>query len=417
MSLHALATKFVFRVACLLSASAGLISQTGTPVQSWESPAPLEISLERQEIRTYDRAAKKWTGFPLPHGSCWATFSQGYLWALTGPEPLTTGTALEASVDLDPNTRYQEKLWRCRLGEPWELFARTDPELGSNALAAYPLENDRFILFSKYFFGFKDGSYPAAFSKLDPVSGILKIERPEDLGLGGPYIQNMKTMVVSGTQKIEPALSKRNLKFLIYRNLTTENPPTMVSIDDQAIIFSMQLGVFWTFDTHGSLRRKSVLYPDIKETDYKDLFQFEKVILGWQLTPEHKILMATRSIDAVLFARKSHPVLYTDGATYPEHAMRVHDDWAAKDFPDIQWWEFDPETGNFHRLPAPNGFPVRLQQLVNPYSPVMFSFTPEGVPVFRTPMPAPTGEPATAPKKTIPIVSPPPGSSTQTKDN
>ncbi len=179
----------------------------------------------------------------------------------------------------------------------------------------------------------------------------------------------------------------------------------------------MQLGVFWTFDTHGSLRRKSALYPEIKEDDYKDLFQFEKAILGWQMTPEHKILLAARSIDAVLLARKSHPIVYADGTTYPEYARQVHDDWAAKDFPDIQWWKFDPETGDFHRQSAPTGFPDRLQQLVSPYSQVVFTFTPEGVPVFRTPMSIPSGEPASVPKKGIPITAPTPESSTHQKDS
>ena len=393
--------KSITLLACLWWASSGLHSQTTTPIQSWEDSALAEIDLERQEIRKFDQTKDRWIKTPLPKGTWWATFCQGQYWALTKPAVLPLDPASEGKSSQEAESRPQQDLWRCDWGKPWERVATFKPDHGvANALAAFPLENDRFLLASKFHFSFVDGTYPLAIAKLNSVSGYLELERPEDLGLGGPYTKNLSATGKKITEN--ESISRRNPNSIIYRNLTTESTPTMISIGDRPIIFSMYLGVIWIFDSHGNLRKKCVLYPEVKDEDYKNLFHFERAILGWQLTPEHKILLATRSIDAVLLARKSHPILYTDGSTYPLYALKAHNDWAAKDFPDIQWWEFDPETGDFHRTSVPPNFPNRLDQLANPDSQVLFTFTPEGIPVLRSPRAAPPEKPV----KELPKVAP-----------
>ena len=108
----------------------------------------------------------------------------------------------------------------------------------------------------------------------------------------------------------------------------------------------------------GNLERVCTLFGrDIADLSSEDEF----AVLGVQPCPDGQLLLASRSMDAVLFSRKVHP---TSGLGATVSAWQVGNyathQRSLDAYPDVLWWEFRPDGGTFHPVATPEGLPSRL---------------------------------------------------------
>jgi hypothetical protein len=134
-------------------------------------------------------------------------------------------------------------------------------------------------------------------------------------------------------------------------------------------------GLFFVFSAEdGKLLRKAAIFPEISEESLLKGKQFGPVGLGIQPTKEGKIICATLSKDFVIYSveRFPMPTIYDLGmkpgdlddqanlskfvASFREVEQKRIDKW-----PEFFWWEFDPDTGKFDKIPTPEGFPEKTE--------------------------------------------------------
>jgi hypothetical protein len=148
----------------------------------------------------------------------------------------------------------------------------------------------------------------------------------------------------------------------------------LVATREACIFVNAHLGRLLTLDRQDGrkLRARDVFgYGEAKAIQSSE--EFEHCLLGVQPTADGHLLLATRSEDAFLNARK----IFAPRALTPlelaafrekrseslsafmdsqKHARSE----SLKAFPDVFYWDFDPLTGDLIRQPTPSGLPGRL---------------------------------------------------------
>jgi hypothetical protein len=139
------------------------------------------------------------------------------------------------------------------------------------------------------------------------------------------------------------------------------------TLPEGAAFVSLWTGQVWVFDAKGDIRRSYQVFESPKESDWPRLLMFEPALLGVFPSSSGTLLLASRSREAVLEGRKKHPVFSTDqegklilpqggASSSVENQMNM-----GFLYPEILWWELDPEKGGLHRLEAPpGGAPTQL---------------------------------------------------------
>lgn len=137
------------------------------------------------------------------------------------------------------------------------------------------------------------------------------------------------------------------------------------ALPEGALLVSLQGGRPWQFDAKGRLLRSPQLFDRPREADWPDVLRFEPVLLGLQVTAEGRVLAVSRTREAVVEARRAHPVMVReegrlrfagDAVTGSENQVQ-----AGFRFPALLWWEWDPGEGGFRRLEnPPPGSPASL---------------------------------------------------------
>lgn len=108
----------------------------------------------------------------------------------------------------------------------------------------------------------------------------------------------------------------------------------------------------------------SRLFPSMDSREHREKVK-EVAILGWRPTSDGRLLLASRSEDAVLHARDIFQDVGRlnglDSDAYSK-AMESYFVRSLEAFPDIWWWEFDPQSRHFTRTTAPQSVPSRLDR-------------------------------------------------------
>lgn len=90
------------------------------------------------------------------------------------------------------------------------------------------------------------------------------------------------------------------------------------------------------------------------------------VVAGYQVRPNGNLILAVREEAAIIAAQS--PVLSPLGGS-PESDQRAIDRYLReatermKLYPNIEWWDYDPETGELNRESSPEGAPKKLDSI------------------------------------------------------
>ncbi len=139
-----------------------------------------------------------------------------------------------------------------------------------------------------------------------------------------------------------------------------------VALPRGGVLVSLRTGHLWVLGPEGELRHHKAVFSEYLESDFRRMVALPAVLLGLAPTQEGHLLMVSRSKAGVFEAAERFPGFHWDAA-----AQRVTpgDPVAASDrtrlqrfaYPELLWWDFDPETGRLDLLDVPPpGAPDRL---------------------------------------------------------
>jgi hypothetical protein len=232
---------------------------------------------------------------------------------------------------------------------------------------AFPLPGHQILLTSKRLF-VKDGA--ASFLAVGGANaaGLVKLDRLIEVDLGD---QALEGAAKPDFFKEFPRLFYV-IGFLMGR----------VRAGNHLVFAHQSYGRFVVLDTRTLKTRLVRLFPKIEDKrlwDFEGL-GFEHALLGMQPRQNGHVLIASRSEEAVLKARDLErkaqaqvlPVDHRDPARRQEllreawqnqdrkDLVQNYRDVGAAQYPEVLWWDLDPETGTLTREPAPHGAPGEL---------------------------------------------------------
>ncbi|MFN8010853.1 MAG: hypothetical protein U0P81_05560 [Holophagaceae bacterium] len=112
----------------------------------------------------------------------------------------------------------------------------------------------------------------------------------------------------------------------------------------------------------GRPRGSSQLYPSTRSPENKNKAK-EVALLGWRPSKDGELLIAARTEDAILNSRDifqdTSKLRTMDPAAYAK-AMDRYFEASLEAFPDLRWFEFDPESRHFRPILAPRNQPERV---------------------------------------------------------
>jgi hypothetical protein len=146
------------------------------------------------------------------------------------------------------------------------------------------------------------------------------------------------------------------------------------------VAYIHKYGLFFIFSPEdGKLLKKAAIFPEINEEALLEKKSFGPVDLGIapiiEPTKDGKIICATMSKEFVVLAMEvfPEPTMYDLGIPKAEFEKpeNIEKLWnlsreikakRLKKWPEIVWWEFDPETGKSIKMPTPSGFPDKAEE-------------------------------------------------------
>ena len=337
-----------------------------------------------------------------PPGSIWTGVWEGQAWALGAPrlEREVPQNATAEEKLLFP--RIRQRIWVSSDFAIWDAWGditipRSD-EGPNKVIGLHPISQDRVV--SRWQVGvWVDGRIESTCILKRSQGGACDMESLvfADLGEGIfiPAASDAKD-VKQGVQAIERS-GKRYVYNLKRRLLTIESIPMdigsfkgglpVIEFDDGFAIVNRHYGMFWVFDEQGRFRRRIRLFDqgvDSELCQLKAYWRHERAVLGCQPTRDGKLLVATRSAGAVLFARTDHPLLDEQGQPEKPELFQARQRWSWSDRPDILWWEVDPKEATASKINAPHGAPtVMTEQTAT--SGISWTYNLHGDPLFSPP--------------------------------
>jgi len=243
-------------------------------------------------------------------------------------------------------------LWR-READTWVIDATIDgPRMC--IFPIIPLKNGNYLLVAlRPFIEDESGAY---------LFGIFKKNKKNQLELDRPM-----TNVLS-----KPYWAKNET--LPYGNLTQLGNPYVCKTNTNIIIHYQQVGWFFVFSPEdGRLIRKTKVFPEITEEAILAKKQFGPVGLGFEPRQDGRMVGATMSREYIVLAMDVFPTpTLSDMGIKPEDMDKSDslmiqveklfevEDKRIKKWPEIVWWDFDPDTGKFTKISTPDGFPKAI---------------------------------------------------------
>ncbi len=264
-----------------------------------------------------------------------------------------------ANKNLGAKDRREVQVMRSADGSHWSPIATWKVDRDSPGCRIYALNQG--YLGVAILAPFTLGDKHSWMAILDPQhsSGTLKVQRLLDMGVGD------------------------RAPFLF--------APNMIQIPDGWAVVFARTGHFWLVQEKGAQARLRMLrlFPSVNHKSLDVMASVEPPILGCQPMEDGTLLIASRSEEAVLKARKIAKGLapeldepgHLDPALLNNHSDkgradidRAMDDYAERIrkistnveervldlFPEILWWSMDPSSGKFTQISPPEGAPGRI---------------------------------------------------------
>ncbi|MBK8726235.1 MAG: hypothetical protein IPL96_09285 [Holophagaceae bacterium] len=332
----------------LLTLSAGLSAQSPEPARAgqWIGPSRLLVKGEGPEVPSHieEGPGKILERLPRQQGDLHLDFHEGHFWSSrAGKATFPDGSeARQSTLFKLIDGRWERQVdFRYRHGLIWEIL---------------PLGNGKYLGISGQP-NFQDGSgkqFPFAVLRAD-AKGNLEVASTQDAGLAGPYFQKSPAHPNS-----ETPYGSLELDFL---------SPTVIRTEGFITVLSPRTGWFWVFsDMNGQLKRQGQIYASVGEELLKKSRDLAHVCLGAQPRPDGRILIATRSEDAVQQAARAFqkflPKTDSDSAFISNYGS-IKDLWDLnlQSFPRVEWWKLDPATGSIEPEAAPQRFPSLVRSV------------------------------------------------------
>lgn len=176
-----------------------------------------------------------------------------------------------------------------------------------------------------------------------------------------------------------------------------------IRVPGHIVLVGRHLGIFIVISARtGKVERVARLFDDLPEDAMTTPEAYEYGLLGVQPRPDGHLLIAARSEDAVVQSRTWKPDLappepvrlsFTEafGKSAEDQGDLLEEKQDAADraragevrearlrhFPDLIWWDFNPDTGTFRRERAPDGVPEQFPSTAALRA-FGFSFKPDG---------------------------------------
>lgn len=349
-----------FRAVLLaLAVVPALIAQTGrplpSPLQSWsdhelytpESPCP------NQARARLESPGKRPRTILLPPGTMDSHYLDGWFHVLAK----------------DSESR-RFRFLKSRSGETWESvgvlpYAEIMPSIPIQFL---PLGNGR-LLVRTYL--------PLHLRGRNSVLGVFRIGPNDKAELDDLVVDETTEGLLETVQQTGPdgrlrttAEFRQPFRVIMMLPLAFQ----LVATRDAYILVNAHLGHLLAVDRQDGRKLRSRDVFGFGETKaIKSFDEFEHCLLGLQPTPDGHLLLATRSEDAFLNARKIFapraptPVEMAAFREKRSEALTgfIEDQKKArgrsvKAFPEVFYWDFDPHTGDLIRRATPTGLPAQL---------------------------------------------------------
>lgn len=292
-----------------------------------------------------------------------------------------------------PSDRDGEKgmvLLKSQDGSQREIDAWAPAKFAEGPLfGVYPLPRNRYLLVSKRLFvKDKAASFLAVGSK--SAKGVIHLDDLIEVDLGDKALEGAA----------RPEFMNDPLRLLYVVGF----PLGRMRAGDHIVFAHRTHGRFLILDTATLKTRLVRLFPGIEDKKYwsTGVGGFEHAVLGLQPKRNGQILIASRTEAAVLKAREEEKdfKLHSIGAEHPDVAkqremvletlqsknrkelMGVSRDAGAARFPEVLWWELDPEHGKISPVATPPGAPAHLPRadLIHQFR---FRLTPKEAVKFR----------------------------------
>lgn len=263
----------------------------------------------------------------------------------------------------------------------------------------HPLGNGRYWAVTSTPGLFSDGdgaSYPVAI--LSKGKGDkLRVHSVLDLGLDKPFFFKQR-----------PPTAARATP---YAALTWDIlMPLVIRADGYLVLVLPDAGLLFVFDAEtGQFKRKAQVYSSVTEELLTRPRELAPCVLVAHPTPSGKVLLSTRSEDAILQAarafREHMPTINSD-QDYIANRDKIAElhTLNLKVFPRVLWWTFDPANGSLHEELPPQHFPT-LVQTVEELNAFRWRFKPDGNLLFMGRSTEPAAQSAQASTKGAPKIS------------
>jgi hypothetical protein len=349
---------------CVIGLSASLRAQTFPKPQEpmvWDQNAVAVIEGEsgtaiRLEDRHTGKAREVKPGKDIRNLSYW----RGSAWGLF---------RTEASADKPTIT-----LMRCSDQKRWLPWATLSGHTVSGAL--YPLDDEKTFFAVSKAKGFIQGN-KASYFALFKVNERNELELSElvDLGLKEPLLVVKQPDAKAPSTKI----AELNPKYAMLHGVSFHIAP--LRFEGGFAIVSQRAGYVWILDGRtGQVKRRIDLISGVKEENLTSKDMLEVAILGIQPRDTGHLLAATRSEDAVLRALKVEGgALSLETLKSPEKmkAYEARRGEALAAFPELLWWDINPDTGEVRRETPPLNVPDKIWD-VRILKGFRFRFKPNG---------------------------------------
>jgi hypothetical protein len=292
-----------------------------------------------------------------PHGDALYDFAKGYkplrvLKAPTDSHGITfgNGAAWVIKKEVRPGAKPVWALFSSTNFQSWIRYAGIQDK-GARTLHCFPLEEGEFLLFSTPGNPYRLGKHasPIAIGSSNQ-SGEIQTKSFLDLGLGEEVLEARK---IPDGESAAPFRVKSKFNSLLPL-LFSEAP--FVKLPTGFALVSDHPGLIFVFGPRGQFKRMIRLFPSLTDDRLRNLETLEHAILGFQPTDDGRILVASRSEEAVLNARIRFPRDNSlDAYKNPESAKENarQEKLSVEAYPALVWWSVDPSTGQVTSVEPP----------------------------------------------------------------